>query len=110
MWLFLLEPTCEQNLDKLIETLAAVETLPETQVESQTHAETQPHDHRELRPESEGEEENKLAPGEEDVGSESDSSMPSLEDTADIGVDNVTVTQNHPEDLMAGLRRRNRPE
>lgn len=117
MWLFLLEPTCERNLDKLIETLAAVETLPETQVESQTHAETQPHDHRELRPESEGEEEleedeeeNRPTLGEEDVGSESDSSMPSLEDTADIGVDNVTVTQNHPEDLMAGLRRRNRPE
>ncbi|XP_016094269.1 coiled-coil domain-containing protein 107-like [Sinocyclocheilus grahami] len=51
------EPTCERNLDKLIETLAAVETLPETQMESQTPTETQPHDHRELRPESEGEEE-----------------------------------------------------
>ncbi|XP_016367638.1 uncharacterized protein LOC107708010 isoform X1 [Sinocyclocheilus rhinocerous] len=104
------EPTCERNLDKLIETLGAVETLPETQMESQTHTETQPHDHRELRPESEGEEEEENIPaaGEEDVGSESDSSMPSLEDSADISVDDVTV--NHPEDLTAGLRRRNRPE
>uniref|UniRef100_A0A8C2GXE1 Si:ch73-278m9.1 n=1 Tax=Cyprinus carpio TaxID=7962 RepID=A0A8C2GXE1_CYPCA len=108
------EPTSERNLDKLIETLAAAETLPETRMESQTHTETQPHDHRELRPECEGEEEleeeNRAAAGEEDVGSESDSSMPSLEDSADISVDDVTVTQNHPEDLTAGLRRRNRPE
>ncbi len=44
------------------------------------------------------------------MGRESDSSMPSLEDSADISVDDVTVAQNHPEDLTAGLRRRNRPE
>ncbi|XP_059366588.1 coiled-coil domain-containing protein 107 [Carassius carassius] len=100
------EPTCERNIDKLIETLATAETLPET------HTEAQPHDHRELRPMSESEEEeNRAAAGEEeDVGSESDSSMPSLEDSADISVDDVTVTHNHPEDLTAGLRRRNRPE
>lgn len=100
------EPTCERNIDKLIETLAAAETLPET------HTEAQSHDHRELRPESEEEEEeNRAAAGEDDdVGSESDSSMPSLEDSADISVDDVTVTPNHPEDLTAGLRRRNRPE
>ncbi len=104
MWLFLLEPTCERNLDRLIETLTADETPPGSQ--------TQPHDQRELRPESEGEEdeeENRFL-GEEDVGRESDSSMPSLEDSADISVDDVTVAQNHPEDLTAGLRRRNRPE
>uniref|UniRef100_A0A672T9X2 Uncharacterized LOC107590519 n=1 Tax=Sinocyclocheilus grahami TaxID=75366 RepID=A0A672T9X2_SINGR len=87
------EPTCERNLDKLIETLAAAETLPETHQESQTHAEIQPHDHREPRPESEGEED-----------------MPSLEDSADISGDDVTVAQKLPEDLTAGLRRRNRPE
>ncbi len=64
-------------------------------------SQTQPHDQRELRPESEGEEENRLL-GEEDVGRESDST--------DISVDDVTVAQNRPEDLTAGLRRRNRPE
>ncbi|KAK2893099.1 hypothetical protein Q8A67_013087 [Cirrhinus molitorella] len=110
------EPTCERNLDRLIETLAAAEALPETRVESQTHAKMQPHDQRELRPESEGEEEleedeeNKPTAGEEDVGSESDSSMPSLEDSADISVDDLTVAQKLAEDLTAGLRRRNRPE
>ncbi|XP_016395039.1 uncharacterized protein LOC107729159 isoform X1 [Sinocyclocheilus rhinocerous] len=107
------EPTCERNLDKLIETLATAETLPETHQESQTHTEIQPHDHREPRPESEGEEEleeTKRTAGEEDVGSESDSSMPSLEDSADISGDDVTVAQKLPEDLTAGLRRRNRPE
>ncbi len=96
MWLFLLEPACERNLDRLIETLTADETPPGSQ--------TQPHDRRELRPESEGEEdeeENRLL-GEEDVGRESDST--------DIRVDDVTVAQNCPEDLTAGLRRRNRPE
>ncbi len=80
MWLFLSEPTCERKLDRLIETLTADETPPGS------------HDQRELRPESEGEDE------EEDVGRESDST------------DDVTVAQNHPEDLTAGLRRRNRPE
>ncbi len=83
MWLFLLEPTCERKLDRLIETLTADETPPGSQ--------TQPRDQRELRPESEEEE-----------GRESDS--------ADISVDDVTVAQNRPEDLTAGLRRRNRPE
>ncbi len=83
MWLFLLEPTCERNLDRLIVTLTADETPPGSQ--------TQPHDQRELRPESEG-----------DVGRESDST--------DISVDDVTVAQNRPDDLTAGLRRRNRPE
>lgn len=113
-WLFLLEPTCERNLDRLIETLAAAEKLPETRLESQTTDETQPHDHRALRPDSEEEleedEENKHTAGEEDVGSESDSSMPSLEDSGDIGVDDVTVAQKLPEDLTGGLRRRNRLE
>ncbi|XP_043092729.1 coiled-coil domain-containing protein 107 [Puntigrus tetrazona] len=93
------EPSCESNLDKLIETLSAAETLPETQ--------TQPQDLRELRPESEGEEdeeENRPSQGEEDVGSESDSSMPSLEEPAEVSVEDVTVDQT------AGLRRRNRPE
>lgn len=77
------EPTCERKLDRLIETLTADETPPGSQ--------TQPHDQRELRPESEEEE-----------GRESDST--------DISVDDVTVAQNRPEDLTAGLRRRNRPE
>ncbi len=31
-------------------------------------------------------------------------------DSTDISVDDVTVAQNRPEDLTAGLRRRNRPE
>ncbi len=48
MWLFLLEPTCERKLDRLIETLTADETPPGSQ--------TQPRDQRELRPESEEEE------------------------------------------------------
>ncbi|XP_048010752.1 coiled-coil domain-containing protein 107 [Megalobrama amblycephala] len=110
------EPTCERNLDRLIETLAAAEKLPETRLESQTPDETQPHDHRALRPDSEEEleededEENKHTAGEEDVGSESDSSIPSLEDSGDIGVDDVTVAQKLPEDLTGGLRRRNRLE
>lgn len=98
--------------------MAAAEELPETRLESQTNAETQPRDQRELRPESEGEEEpeqdegkeNKPAAEEEDVGSESDSSMPFLEDSADISEDDATVAQKLPEDLTAGLRRRNRPE
>lgn len=115
-WLFLLEPTCERNLDRLIETLAAAEKLPETRLESQTPDETQPQDHRALRPDSEEEleededEENKHTAGKEDVGSESDSSIPSLEDSGDIGVDDVTVAQKLPEDLTGGLRRRNRLE
>ncbi|XP_052440242.1 uncharacterized protein LOC127979108 isoform X3 [Carassius gibelio] len=107
------EPTCERNLDKLIETLAASERLPETRQDSQTQAEVQPRDPRELTPESEGEEELEEDEDEENKcteGSESDSSMPSLEDSADIGGDDVTVAQKPPEDLTAGLRKRNRPE
>ncbi|XP_067283131.1 coiled-coil domain-containing protein 107 [Pseudorasbora parva] len=108
------EPTCERNLDRLIETLTSAEALPETQ----THDETQPHDHQTLRPDSEvkeeleedADEENKPTAGEEDVGSESDSSMPSLEDSGDVGVDNVTPAQKPPEDLTGGLRRRIRLE
>lgn len=110
------EPTCERNLDRLIETLASAEALPETRLESQTHDE--PHDHRTLRADSEVEEEveededeeNKHTAGEEDVGSESDSSMPSLEDSGDVSVDDVTAAQKLPEDLTEGLRRRIRLE
>lgn len=113
-WLFVLEPTCERNLDRLIETLTSAEALPDTRLESQTHDEAQPLDHRALRPDPEVEEdedeESKHAAGEEDVGSESDSSMPSLEDSGDVSVDDVTVTQKLPEDLTGGLRRRNRLE
>lgn len=108
------EPTCERNLDRLIETLTSAEALPETRLESQTHDEPQPLDHRALRPDSEVEEdedeESKHTAREEDVGSESDSSMPSLEDSGDVSVDDVTVAQKLPEDLTGGLRRRNRLE
>ncbi|KAK7150037.1 hypothetical protein R3I94_009374 [Phoxinus phoxinus] len=107
------EPTCERNLDRLIETLTSAEALPETRLESQTHDEAQPLDHRALRPDpeeekEEEEEESKHTAGEEDVGSESDSSMPSLEDSGDVSVDDVP--QKLPEDLTGGLRRRNRLE
>ncbi|XDV24396.1 hypothetical protein PO909_028598 [Leuciscus waleckii] len=98
------EPTCERNLDRLIETLTSAEALPETRLESQTHDEAQP------LVEEDEDEESKRAAGEEDVGSESDSSMPSLEDSGDISVDDATITQKLPEDLTGGLRRRNRLE
>ncbi|XP_051546764.1 coiled-coil domain-containing protein 107-like [Myxocyprinus asiaticus] len=107
------EPACERNLDKLIESLAAAEALPETQLKSQTDTKMQSHDHKPLRPDSEVEEGQE--DGEEDeheeeeVDNESDSSMPSLEDTSNISED-VTIAQNVPDDLTGGLRRRNRPE
>ncbi|XP_051974093.1 coiled-coil domain-containing protein 107 [Xyrauchen texanus] len=99
------EPACQRNLDKLIETLAAAEELPETVLESQTDNETKSHNHKPLQPDSEEEQEH----AEEEADNESDSSMPSLEDTADVS-DDVTVAQKVPDDLTGGLRRRNRPE
>lgn len=111
------EPACQRNLDDLIDTLADAET----DKKSETHAETQSRDQRSLPPDpevqkgdEEDEEEEPDHPQMEeevvDTGNESDSSMPSLEDSGDITVDDVTVVQKVPDDLTGGLRRRNRPE
>lgn len=106
------EPACQRNLDDLIDTLADAETVKKS--------ETRSHDQRSLPLDPEvqkGDEEDEEEPDhpqmEEEVvdtGNESDSSMPSLEDSGDITVDDVTVVQKVPDDLTGGLRRRNRPE
>lgn len=94
------EPSCERNLDQLIQTLSAAETQPETCRETQTSAETQQTD--EEVEEEVGEEVDTQQEEEED----SDSSLPSLEES----VDEVSDGQKLPEDLAEGLRRRHRPE
>lgn len=114
------EPECQRNLDDLIDTLADGETLPEPAAETETLV-TESHDQRSLPPdpevqksveEDEEEEPEHAEIGEEvaDTDNESDSSMPSLEDSGDIAVDDVTIVQKVPDDLTGGLRRRNRPE
>ncbi|XP_005164520.1 uncharacterized protein si:ch73-278m9.1 isoform X1 [Danio rerio] len=94
------EPSCERNLDQLIQNLSAAETQPETSQETQTSAETQK---TEEEVEEDVEEEVDTQQEEE---MDSDSSLPSLEDS----VDDVSDTQKLPEELAEGLRRRHRPE
>ncbi|KAI7792084.1 coiled-coil domain-containing protein 107 [Triplophysa rosa] len=112
------ELACQRNLDDLIDPLADAETAEE----SETHAETESHDPRSLPPDPEvqksiEEEEEEEEQGEHemeeevaDAGHESVSSMPSLEDSGEITVDDVTIVQKVPDDLTGGLRRRYKPE
>ncbi|KAI4882764.1 hypothetical protein NFI96_014233, partial [Prochilodus magdalenae] len=113
------DASCERNLDNLIESLTAMETLrelkPRTHCSGKTHLHplhTQMEREEEECGEKDGEKneeeeaKEKVEDRDEEAdGCESDSSMPSLEE-----LEEVDLTQKAPEELGAGLRRRNRPD
>ncbi|XP_007239507.3 coiled-coil domain-containing protein 107 [Astyanax mexicanus] len=113
------DAACERNLDNLIESLTAMETLGQrkphthppqtlrTTEEQEEDKEMEEEEHEgqgEEEDEGQCEEEDERRSGVED-GCESDSSMPSLEELEVVG-----VVQKVPDELGAGLRRRNRPD
>ncbi|XP_017538923.1 coiled-coil domain-containing protein 107 [Pygocentrus nattereri] len=118
------DASCERNLDNLIESLTAMETLgdtkPQMHCSGKTHLYT-PHTlHTQMEREEEDEESGEKDEEEDEErgtkeeddeqdkeadGCESDSSMPSLEELEEVG-----MTPTAPEELGAGLRRRNRPD
>ncbi|XP_066525811.1 coiled-coil domain-containing protein 107 [Hoplias malabaricus] len=122
------DASCERNLDNLIESLSAMETLNEkkkhTTRRNQTASHTRHTPHTEAAEEEEegdgGEEEGgardeeraaeggeRVERSEDEDGDEceSDGSMPSLEELEEEG-----VVSKAPDELGAGLRRRNRPD
>lgn len=125
------EPSCERNLDDLIESLAAHEAGAEGKasvMESQNvaadmkssehHQHATPIDTDETRTEEEEErhlkkldreEEDKEVEEEEDL--DDSEHMPSLEGSFETNIEDLGPAQNFPEEPSApGLRRRNRPE
>ncbi|TRY88679.1 hypothetical protein DNTS_006254 [Danionella cerebrum] len=102
------KPSCEGNLEELIETLSSTKTEPESSAETREESQVNSESHEMVRSDSEEEEEQEEQP-EEDLGNQSDCSLPSLEDCGDLGEEDANVSIAL-EELSAGLRRRNRPE
>ncbi|XP_030642785.1 uncharacterized protein LOC115822948 isoform X2 [Chanos chanos] len=98
--------SCEHNLEDLIESLAAAtQTVPSQPL----RFEPEDYSNRVVRDEP-MEDENKIEEEREDQGSESDNSMPSLEDSGETNIDNIEIIPNIQKDIQPGLRRRNRLE
>lgn len=132
LFCLLAEPTCQRNLDDLIETLAAQQNVPEPVPEQEADQEEETTlkpecattelmksggadksnaDVEELRGEEREKSDELNSKKEEDEGEDSDHSMPSLEEACEMPVENIRATsQNVPESSLSGLRRRNRPE
>ncbi|XP_028809986.1 coiled-coil domain-containing protein 107 [Denticeps clupeoides] len=103
------EPSCQRNLDKLIESLAAQEMVPETSTLGQPEEDAaavcqQPPDLMDPEVEMEMELEMDEVGDEKGEGltTDDDQSLPSLQDSGDVLIGNITSAE--------GLRRRNRPE
>ncbi|KAJ4924727.1 hypothetical protein JOQ06_003678 [Pogonophryne albipinna] len=112
------ESSCERNLDDIIESLgakdSAAESSPETPEASEQirpsgledHAAAEGEEMKELKPEeSDGEVAEKEEEGEEEEGLEDSELMPSLEDSSETNIEDVGSEQ-----LVSGLRRRNKPD
>ncbi|XP_062339407.1 coiled-coil domain-containing protein 107 [Osmerus eperlanus] len=125
------EPSCEKNLDDLIESLAAHESLPEEHTsvtkpqdgageeragEPPLHPQPSALETKETRAEGEEERQLEKLEGEEEEVAEGDEEnmddrelMPSLECSSDTNIEDMGPVQNFAEE-PSGLRRRNRPE
>ncbi|XP_076862668.1 uncharacterized protein LOC143514860 [Brachyhypopomus gauderio] len=116
------EVSCEHNLDNLIESLTAMESLGETSVKSQTASTEQFHPHKlpeqELEKGPERQDEGDADDGDEEAAddddggdcNESDSSMPSLEELEGSSMEDGGMALTAQEELGVGLRRRCRPD